>query len=122
MKPAASRPDRGGWLDFAPAAALLMVSAVGVFVAALSPSGDHGQYAVVAPPWYNFAQTAGLIGAAGGDIVEFGNLANIVIVHSIDPRFVQALYRAGAWLVIDPVGLRGCFGFEQNTAQISGGT
>jgi len=115
MTSPASRTDDRGWRDFAPAAALLLVSSVGVGVAALSPSGDHGQYAVVTPPWYNFA----LIGTAGGDIVEFGDLANIAIVHSADPGFVRALYRAGAWLVIDPAGLRGCFGFEPNTTRTS---
>lgn len=120
MRPPASPADQRGWLDFAPAVALLIVSTIGVFVAALSPSGDHGQYAVVAPPWYGFAQTIGLIDAAGGDIVEFGDLTNIVIVHSSNPRFVRALYHAGAWLVIDPVGLRGCFGFESIPPQISG--
>jgi hypothetical protein len=108
-------------LDFAPAIALLIVSTVGIFVAAFSPSGDHGQYAVVAPPWYGFAQTIGLIDAAGGDIVEFGDLTNIAIVHSANPGFVRALYHAGAWLVIDPLGLRGCFGFGRNAMRQSGG-
>ena len=120
MKPPAPPADKPSWLDFAPAVALLIVSTVGVFVAALSPSGDHGQYAVVAPPWYGFAQTIALIDAAGGDIVEVGDLTNIVIAYSGNPRFVRALYRAGALLVIDPVALRGCFGFEQNPTARSG--
>ncbi|MDR3529202.1 MAG: hypothetical protein P4L90_01405 [Rhodopila sp.] len=57
----------------------------------------------------------------GGDIVDVGRLANIVIVYSARPGFVRALYRAGAWLVIDPVGLRGCLGFERNPPQTPGG-
>jgi hypothetical protein len=106
--------DKRCWRDFVPAAALLVVSSVGILVATLTPSADHGQYAVIAPPWYNLAQTVGLVGKAGGDLVDFGGLANVVIVHSANPSFVRALYRAGAWLVLDPVSLRGCLGFERD--------
>src|ERR1700686_2894063 len=111
MKYPTARTDRRSWLDFAPAIALLVVSAGGILMTGLSPSGDHGQYAVVAPPWYNLTQTVGLVATAGGDIVGLGNIAVVVIAHSENPGFVRALYRAGAWLVIDPVGLRGCLGF-----------
>jgi hypothetical protein len=112
---------RRGWQDFMPAMVLLIVSAAGIFVAALSPSGDYGQYMVVGPPWFSLAQTVGLVDLAGGDIVDVGTLPSVVIVHSINPRFVRALYRAGAWLVIDPVRPRGCWGFERNRASKLGG-
>ena len=112
--------DRRRWLDLAPAIVLLIVSTVGIMVAALRPSGDHGQYAVMAPPWYSLGQTIGLVDTAGGQIVGFGDLRNVVIVHSDHPRFVRALYSAGAWLVIDPVGLRGCLGFDQDPTGMSG--
>jgi hypothetical protein len=120
MRDPTARTNRRGWLDFGPAIALLIVSAVGILMSALSPSGDRGQYAVVAPPWYNFAQTAGLVATAGGDIVDFGAVEDVVIAHSDNPEFVGALYRAGAWLVIDPVGLRGCLGFARGSARRSG--
>jgi hypothetical protein len=110
------------WQALVAAIALSIVIAVGIFVAALSPSGDRGQYAVVAPPWYNLAQTIGLIGSAGGELIDFGDLANVVIVHSDSPGFVQALYHAGAWLVIDPVALRGCLGFERYPRRLPGAT
>jgi hypothetical protein len=113
--------DRRGWQDFMPAMVLLIVSAAGIFVAALSPSGDYGQYVVVAPPWFSLAQTVGLVDMAGGDIVDVGGLPSVVIVHSTNPRFVQALHRAGAWLVVDPVRPRGCWGFERNRASRLGG-
>jgi hypothetical protein len=117
MRHPRARADRRSWLDFTPAIALLIVSAVGILISALSPSGDRGQYAVVAPPWYNFAQTAALVATAGGDIVDFGAIADVVIAHSENPGFVRALYRAGAWLVIDPVALRGCLGFARISAR-----
>jgi hypothetical protein len=115
-----ARTDRRSWLDFAPAIALLVVSAGGILMAGLSPSDDRGQYAVVAPPWYNLTQTVGLVATAGGDIVDLGSIAVVVIAHSENPGFVRALYRAGAWLVIDPVGLRGCLGFARDSARSSG--
>jgi hypothetical protein len=106
--------NHSGWRDLAPAVALLFLSAVGVLAAGLSPTGDHGQYVVVAPPWYDAAETAALIGATGGDIVEFGGFPNVVIAHSKSPLYVRALYRGGAWLVIDPQRIRGCLRFDQN--------
>src|ERR1700690_1754433 len=84
-------------------------------------SGDYGQYLVVAPPWFSLAQTVGLVDTAGGNIVDFGGLPSVVIVHSTNPRFARALHRAGAWLVIDPVRPRGCWGFERNRTSRLGG-
>jgi hypothetical protein len=112
--------EEHSWRDFVPATALLVVSAVGIFAATLSPSADRGLYAVMAPPWYSVTQTVGLVSRAGGDLVDFGGLANVVIVHSANPRFVRALYRAGAWLVIDPVLLRGCLRVERDPPPASG--
>ena len=107
--------------DLAPAIVLLVVSAVGIFVAALSPSANRGEYAVMAPPWYTLAQTVGLIARAGGDLVDVGRVTSVVIAHSASPRFVGALYRAGAWLVVDPVRLGGCLEFARDRALAAGG-
>ena len=104
--------DRRSWRDFIPALALLVASTGGIFIAAFSPPGGTTQYAVVAPPWYDRARTFALVGAAGGDIVDVGGLANIAIVHSASPRFIANLYHSGAWLVINPLRLRGCLGFK----------
>jgi hypothetical protein len=120
MRDSTARTNRRSWMDFAPAIALLIVSAGGIFMAALSPSGDRGQYAVVAPPWYNLTETVELVATAGGDIVDFGSVADVVIVHSESQGFVRALYRAGAWPVIDPVKLHGCLGFARDSARSSG--
>jgi hypothetical protein len=54
--------------------------------------------------------TAEIIGFAGGSIVEGGRLPNVIIAHSNEAGFADALYHAGAWLVLDPVLLRGCLG------------
>jgi hypothetical protein len=116
MKSSTTITKRRGWRELATAVALLIVSAVGIVAAALSPSGNRGQYAVVTPPWYDRSETIGLVAIAGGDIIDFGGLRNVVIAHSENPGFVRGLYLAGAWLVIDPVGLRGCLGFTRKSA------
>jgi hypothetical protein len=120
FRDSAARRNIGRWLDFVPAIALLIVSAAGIFVAALSPSGDRGQYAVVAPFSYNPSRTAGLVARAGGEILDFSNMPNVVFVHSDNPDFVRSLYHAGAWLVLDPVALRGCLGVERHPSRVPG--
>ena len=107
---------------FAPALILLIVSAVGMFLAAFSPTGAAGQYAVVGPPWYNLAQTIRLADAAGGDVVDVGALANVVIIHSNKPGIIRSLYGAGAWLVIDPMHLHGCLGLIAPAEPVAGGS
>lgn len=101
--------------DLGPAAALLFTGMTALLVATLSPSGKDDQYAVIAPPWYRLGETIALIQKADGGIADIGGPANVVIAHSKNPDFVRALYSAGAWLVIDPMTLRGCAGFRQET-------
>ena len=115
MLPSTLALARPHWHHFVPAAVLMIVITVGVFVATLWPSGDQGQYAVVAPPSYTLGRTIALVRAAGGGVVDVGGLKNVVIVHSANKNFVAASYRAGAWLVVDPQRLRGCIGFPQDS-------
>lgn len=108
-----AKADRGfEWRDLLPAAALLALGMFGLVAATLAPTGKDGQYAVIAPPWYDLRRTITLIQTAGGGVADIGGPANIVIAHSEKPGFVRALYGAGAWLVIDPMQLRGCVGFK----------
>jgi hypothetical protein len=116
---ARSAPSKAKVRDFLPAGALLIVGLGVLAIATLSPSGRHGQYAVIAPPWYSLAQTISLVRAANGGIVDVGNPGNMVIAFSDKPDFVRALYRAGAWLVIDPMRLRGCLGFRPTNESFS---
>lgn len=96
------------WRDFGPAALLLAIGILGLVIATLSPSGRNGQYAVIAPPWYNSGQTVSLIQHADGQLASMNAASRVVIAHSEKPGFVRDLYRAGAWLVLDPLQLRGC--------------
>ena len=94
--------------DLLPALVLLLLSLVGVTVAGLAPRDPSGQVAVIAPPWYGFDETAALVAGVEGAIVEEGGFGNVLIAQSTEPGFVRRLYGAGAWLVLDPMVLRGC--------------
>jgi len=102
------------WYDLVPATVLLLVSSVCTFIIMLGPHRGPGEYVVVAPYWYTFTQTFGLIVEADGRIVDIGGFANVVIVRSNDPGFVYTVYRTGALLVLDPLLLRGCLGFKRS--------
>jgi hypothetical protein len=99
---------RDKWGDLLPASILLLVTAFGALIVGLTPRAGQTQFAVVAAPWHNLVQTAEMVGVAGGAIVDAGRLPNVIIAHSDSPEFINAVRRAGAWLVLDPVVLRGC--------------
>jgi hypothetical protein len=116
-----AKAERGfAMRDLMPAAVLLFVGMFGLVAATLAPTGKDGQYAVIAPPWYDLRRTIALIQTAGGGVADIGGPTNIVIAHSEKPDFVRALYGAGAWLVIDPMRLRGCVGFKSAPDQGQG--
>jgi hypothetical protein len=73
------------------------------------------------PSWFSLAETTGLVGKAGGDIVKVSGLSSVIIAHSASPTFVHSAYRAGAWLVIDPVRLCGRRGFDRDPKSTPGG-
>jgi hypothetical protein len=90
-----------------PALALLAVTVVATCVGGLWPSGRTGQYAVIAPPWFDLGRTVQLAAAADGAVVAVGGWSNVAVVRADS---LWALYAAGAWLVLDPGKLRGCLG------------
>jgi hypothetical protein len=110
--PHGSQKNRGVWADLIPATALLLFSILGAFMIGVAPRAGQTQLAVVAAPWKSLVQTAEMIGAAGGVVVDAGGLPNVIIAQSDAAGFVDALYRAGAWLVLDPILLRGCLSFN----------
>lgn len=103
-----ANPEASSWRDFLPAAALLVGGLALLLGAVLMPTGRGGRYAVVAPLGFTLAQKVSLVQHAQGVIAEMRADQHIVIAHSDDPEFVDKLYDAGAWLVIDPLRVSGC--------------
>ena len=92
------------WL---PAFALLLASAAVLTALRLSPV-EGEPVAVLFPPGFD-ADTALLrVAAAGGLPIRMGGLATMIIARSDDARFVDALYREGALLVVSAAGAAGC--------------
>lgn len=100
--------QRPAWRDAGPAALLLAMGFFGLVATTVSPWGENGQYAVIVPAGHNAGRAIMLVQRAGGRVAAITPGSHIVIAHSERPRFEQDLYRAGAWLVVDPMRLRGC--------------
>lgn len=105
---------------FLPALALALFSASSIFAVTLASPPQGGQMAVIAPPWFDLGETAAIVVNAGGRMVEVGGFGNVLVAYSEDPGFSAALYRAGAWLVVDPARLRGCLGLNDAPAAMEG--
>lgn len=99
---------RGGTV--VPVALLLAFSLFGALAAGLTPREGQAQLAIIGAPWKRLDDMAALVAAADGRIVEAAGLPNVIFARSDRPDFAAALYRAGAWLVLDPALLRGCVG------------
>jgi hypothetical protein len=106
---------RTSWTALHPAGLLLLFSLFGSIVVGVLPTAGQTRFAVITPPWYRLTDAAALVSKAGGDIVDAGGIANIIIAHSNDPAFVGALYRHGAWLVMGSSALGGCLGLIRQT-------
>ncbi|MDR6952635.1 hypothetical protein J2X65_001990 [Ancylobacter sp. 3268] len=115
--PLRARPgDRagGGFATLLPAVLLLLLSTLGTSTAMLAAGPGTEHVAVVAPPWYEPAQTLELVARAGGRIVDMGRFDNMVVAVVGDDEarqgFPDALRREGAWLALDAGFLNGCVG------------
>jgi hypothetical protein len=105
------------WRDVLPAVVVLGLSVIGVLLLASQPTPGERQIAVVVPPWDNTAAAAALIATAGGTLVDDGGIPNVFIATSNRLDFSRALYEAGAWFVMNPMGAHGCL-----ATAVKGGT
>lgn len=97
-----------------PAVLLLAFSLIGALVVGLVPRNGQSEFAVIGSPWRGLGEMAEMVAAADGSVVDAGGLPNVIFARSDSPGFAAALYRAGAWLVLDPALLRGCLGSGRN--------
>jgi hypothetical protein len=96
------------WRHLLPAGVLLVISVLAILTLVAQPEPGQREVAILLPPWDGAIQAASLVGQAGGELVDAGGMPDIFIVTSDKPDFVAALYRAGAWLVINPIAAHGC--------------
>lgn len=101
---------RAGLGAFVPALALALISAVALGALQMRPSDRTGdQVAVVFAPGTGLTEAIGRIARADGAVLRAGAFSNIVVAVGTTPGFVDRVKKRGAWLVVDPRGLGGCF-------------
>lgn len=95
--------------SFIPALLLAVSAIASLAVLSLSPAADARQLAVLFPPWLPMAERMERLAAAEAVPLDEGAWGGIVLVSLPAPERREALLRYGAWLLLDPRGLRGCF-------------
>jgi hypothetical protein len=83
-----------------------LVGLAAVVLGAAAPR-DPGAVAAVFPPWWSQVQALNAA-ATAGDIQRTGGLATIVVIHGDPKTLADRLRRAGALLLLDPVGAGLC--------------
>ena len=91
-----------------PALALTLTSLLLVGVFALLPQ-QGTVVAVVFAPWGSPTDALKRVAAADGLVLREGAFGNILVTRSDSPDFIDRLYRAGAWAVLNPVAFSGCW-------------
>ena len=81
--------------------------AVGGLFAALMGGPASGPVAAVFPPWWGEMRTVDAA-AEGGAVLRLGLLNFVVLVIPDNQHGRERLWRAGAWLLLNPRGLSGC--------------
>jgi len=110
MSESKSYPRNPGFASFLPAIALALISVVALGTAQMRPSDKAGdQVAVIFGPGTSLAEAIARIGGADGMVVRAGAFSNIVVAVGSAPDFIDRVREKGAWLVVDPRGLGGCF-------------
>lgn len=88
-----------------PCAAGLVLMLVAPLLVLAAPRSEA--VAVLARPGGSTAETTRIVAAARGEIIR-ASAAGLIVARSDEAGFVQRLYGAGAWLVLDPIVAGGC--------------
>lgn len=106
VPPEISDPSARAGLAWAPLALILVASLATTILVGGRPR-DGARLAAVFPPWWT-AERSLAAAAAAGPVVGFGAVPFIVAVADDDPRLIERLEAAGAWLVLDGSRFRLC--------------
>ncbi len=96
----------------APSLSFIVPAALGILslgavcgLAARAPA--QGPVAMLFPPWWTQAQSYAAASAVG-PVVRLGGVSFVMIVSPASDRRRADLYRAGAWLALNPIVVSGC--------------
>jgi hypothetical protein len=88
--------------------ALLLVSWVWVTALTLRAGPGDSVVAVVFPPWWTTERTFAAAALAEASIVRVGGISSVLVVQPSAVNGLERLYRAGAWLSLNPTGIGAC--------------
>jgi hypothetical protein len=86
--------------------AIVALASCGLLTALMGGPAS-GPLAAVFPPWWDGMRTVSAA-AEAGTMLRLGPLNFVVLVAPDNPHGRQRLWRAGAWLLLNPRGLPGC--------------
>lgn len=100
--------DMNSWSvrDLLKSLAILGLAAIGL-LAVLPNAPESAAVAVVFPPWWDASRTL-LAAAQAGPVLRLGAARFVVLVGPLAPPARERVRRAGAWLLLSPLGLAGC--------------
>ncbi len=93
-----------------------IVMALGAFLIAAWPAQGR-PVAAFFPAGSSARAMSAAIAEAGGSLIEINAGSAVTITLGEDDGYVTALYRAGAWLVIDASLARLCVGYAKGSGQ-----
>jgi hypothetical protein len=97
------------WPAWLGATALLLVSVGAVAALSLKVRPGAEVVAVAFPPWWSSRQIFEAAASAHAAIVRTTAVTAILVVRPGDGEGLPRLRQAGAWLMIDPQAIAGCF-------------
>jgi hypothetical protein len=90
-------------------ACIVSLAVIGAPLLALTEPVLDEEAAVLFAPAWSQAEVLAAVSRADQSIVRFGGLANVGIVRLDTADAISALRREGAWLILPPGALGGCF-------------
>ena len=88
--------------------ALLFVSWVLIAALTFRPGRVDSVVAVIFPPWWSPDRAFAAAASAEASIVRVGGFGSVLVVQPAAMNGPDRLYRAGAWLLLNPTGLGAC--------------
>ena len=100
---------RAGWPVWLNATALLLASFIAIAALSFQVRPGADILAVAFPPWWTTRQIFEATASADASVVRITALSSILVVRPNDREGLNRLREAGAWLMIDPQAVAGCF-------------
>lgn len=105
------------WPSWLNAMALLLASVTAVAALSLQARPGADVVAVAFPAWWGQQQALSAAAAANAAIIRMTAVPSLLVVRPDGPEGLSQLYKAGAWLALDPQAVAACFGRPNELAK-----